>query len=132
MYGDIDEAGFFEGEINGVRGLVPSNFLSEITDDYNQQMGSKHYQLRSNQPITRYQGANSSNNAVSGSGMGARGPPPPPRDNQNVRGLRKTGEFAVFVQCFSMFQNDYLHFCACWYSMLKMFYGQGVTLQGKL
>jgi RIMS-binding protein 2 len=29
IYGDMDEDGFFMGEINGVRGLVPSNFLSE-------------------------------------------------------------------------------------------------------
>jgi len=29
VYGDMDEDGFFMGEINGVRGLVPSNFLSE-------------------------------------------------------------------------------------------------------
>ncbi|CAG2104011.1 unnamed protein product, partial [Medioppia subpectinata] len=29
IYGDMDEDGFFMGEVNGVRGLVPSNFLSE-------------------------------------------------------------------------------------------------------
>ena len=31
VYGDMDEDGFFMGEVNGVRGLVPSNFLSETT-----------------------------------------------------------------------------------------------------
>lgn len=31
VYGDMDEDGFFMGEVNGVRGLVPSNFLSEAT-----------------------------------------------------------------------------------------------------
>lgn len=29
VYGDMDEDGFYMGELNGVRGLVPSNFLSE-------------------------------------------------------------------------------------------------------
>lgn len=29
VYGDMDEDGFYMGEINSVRGLVPSNFLSE-------------------------------------------------------------------------------------------------------
>jgi len=28
-YGEMDEDGFFMGEVNGVRGLVPSNFLSD-------------------------------------------------------------------------------------------------------
>uniref|UniRef100_A0A3Q3JUS2 RIMS-binding protein 2 n=1 Tax=Monopterus albus TaxID=43700 RepID=A0A3Q3JUS2_MONAL len=31
--GDIDEDGFYYGEINGHRGLVPSNFLEEVPDD---------------------------------------------------------------------------------------------------
>ncbi|CAD5221140.1 unnamed protein product [Bursaphelenchus xylophilus] len=30
LYGDVDEDGFFIGELNGVRGLVPSNFLQPI------------------------------------------------------------------------------------------------------
>ncbi|XP_076364305.1 uncharacterized protein LOC143253797 isoform X3 [Tachypleus tridentatus] len=34
VYGDMDEDGFFMGEINGVRGLVPSNFLTEAPADY--------------------------------------------------------------------------------------------------
>lgn len=29
IYGDMDEDGFYMGELNGVRGLVPSNFLTE-------------------------------------------------------------------------------------------------------
>lgn len=28
VYGDVDEDGFFVGELNGRRGLVPSNFLT--------------------------------------------------------------------------------------------------------
>ncbi|RWS10368.1 RIMS-binding protein 2-like protein [Dinothrombium tinctorium] len=33
IYGDMDEDGFYMGEINGVRGLVPSNFLTEVTSN---------------------------------------------------------------------------------------------------
>ena len=29
VYGDMDEDGFYHGELNGMRGLVPSNFLTE-------------------------------------------------------------------------------------------------------
>lgn len=31
VYGDMDEDGFFMGELNGVRGLVPSNFMTEAS-----------------------------------------------------------------------------------------------------
>lgn len=34
VYGEMDEDGFFMGELNGVRGLVPSNFLTEAPPDY--------------------------------------------------------------------------------------------------
>lgn len=34
VYGDMDEDGFFMGELDGVRGLVPSNFLTEATEQY--------------------------------------------------------------------------------------------------
>ena len=35
VYGEMDDDGFFMGEQNGRRGLVPSNFLQEapLTDD---------------------------------------------------------------------------------------------------
>lgn len=29
VYGDMDGDGFYMGELDGVRGLVPSNFLAE-------------------------------------------------------------------------------------------------------
>lgn len=29
VYGDMDEDGFYVGETNGMRGLVPSNFLAD-------------------------------------------------------------------------------------------------------
>lgn len=33
VYGEMDEDGFYAGEVNGVRGLVPSNFLQEAPGD---------------------------------------------------------------------------------------------------
>uniref|UniRef100_A0A4W5M4W8 RIMS binding protein 2 n=1 Tax=Hucho hucho TaxID=62062 RepID=A0A4W5M4W8_9TELE len=33
VFGEIDEDGFYYGEINGHRGLVPSNFLEEVPDN---------------------------------------------------------------------------------------------------
>ena len=30
IYGEMDDDGFFMGELNGARGLVPSNFLADI------------------------------------------------------------------------------------------------------
>ncbi|KAL3858376.1 hypothetical protein ACJMK2_012967, partial [Sinanodonta woodiana] len=35
IYGEMDDDGFFQGELNGMRGLVPSNFLQEygVSDD---------------------------------------------------------------------------------------------------
>ena len=30
IYGEMDDDGFFMGEIEGQRGLVPSNFLADI------------------------------------------------------------------------------------------------------
>ncbi|XP_047229514.1 RIMS-binding protein 2 isoform X3 [Girardinichthys multiradiatus] len=33
VFGDIDEDGFYYGELNGHHGLVPSNFLEEVPDD---------------------------------------------------------------------------------------------------
>uniref|UniRef100_T1IHF1 SH3 domain-containing protein n=1 Tax=Strigamia maritima TaxID=126957 RepID=T1IHF1_STRMM len=45
VYGDLDEDGFYCGEINGVRGLVPSNFLTETTQDYRQSISSSNFTL---------------------------------------------------------------------------------------
>ncbi|XP_069789662.1 RIMS-binding protein 2 [Narcine bancroftii] len=33
VWGELDEDGFYYGEINGHKGLVPSNFLEEVPDD---------------------------------------------------------------------------------------------------
>lgn len=35
VYGEMDEDGFYMGEVNGIRGLIPSNFLTETTDGSN-------------------------------------------------------------------------------------------------
>ena len=34
VYGDMDDDGFYLGELRGQRGLVPSNFLTEAPPDY--------------------------------------------------------------------------------------------------
>lgn len=34
IFGEMDEDGFYNAEIEGVRGLVPSNFLAEATDQF--------------------------------------------------------------------------------------------------
>ncbi|XP_050317259.1 RIMS-binding protein 2 isoform X10 [Bactrocera neohumeralis] len=67
VYGDMDEDGFYMGELDGIRGLVPSNFLAEAPDQYNNQMGPA--------------GRGGLSQRGRGQGPGARGPPPPPRDN---------------------------------------------------
>ncbi|XP_059484773.1 uncharacterized protein LOC132202027 isoform X15 [Neocloeon triangulifer] len=66
VYGEMDDDGFFMGELDGLRGLVPSNFLAESTD------------------LDHRQGR--------GPGPGARGPPPPPRgpaDRRRAEGPRR-------------------------------------------
>lgn len=70
VYGDMDEDGFYMGELDGIRGLVPSNFLQDA--DPTQQGG----------PTAANVAQRSINNRNRGmSGSGARGPAPPPRDN---------------------------------------------------
>ncbi|XP_066905379.1 RIMS-binding protein 2 [Halyomorpha halys] len=56
VYGEMDDDGFYMGELDGVRGLVPSNFLTEAEP-----------------------GKRSTRQGDRGHGPGARGPPPPPR-----------------------------------------------------
>lgn len=61
------------GEIDGVRGLVPSNFLSEAPDQYGAQA-----------PTAGSVAQRQLNSRGRGIGPGARGPPPPPRDNMGM------------------------------------------------
>lgn len=90
VYGDMDEDGFYMGELDGVRGLVPSNFLTEATEQYSD-VNKKHQnfvpgatgsvagaQRTIGDPAAAAAAAANRNRAQ---GPGARGPPPPPRDN---------------------------------------------------
>lgn len=86
VYGEMDDDGFYLGEIDGQRGLVPSNFLAEVTDQYNQ----------SNQQGQQGGGAMMGRGQRGrGHGPGARGPPPPPRDNRMPQ--RKTGNTRAYL-----------------------------------
>ena len=39
VYGDMDDDGFYLAELRGQRGLVPSNFLSEVPNQGRQALG---------------------------------------------------------------------------------------------
>lgn len=75
------------GELDGVRGLVPSNFLTEAPEQYNNQGGP-------GGPV----GMNPAQRNVAGRGRGqgpgpgARGPPPPPRDNMGPGGMNQVNQ----------------------------------------
>lgn len=69
VYGDMDEDGFYMGEIDGVRGLVPSNFLAEADSHQAGAMSANQRNLNS-----RGRGIGPT------PGAGAIGPRPPPRD----------------------------------------------------
>lgn len=71
VYGDMDEDGFYMGELDGIRGLVPSNFLQEADP---QQGGPTAANVAQRSLQNR-------NRGMSGPGAGVRGPAPPPRDN---------------------------------------------------
>ncbi|XP_069684047.1 RIMS-binding protein 2 isoform X8 [Periplaneta americana] len=71
VYGDMDDDGFYMGELDGVRGLVPSNFLTEAPPDYSNGGGGP----RQGRPPPQDRSGRGG-----GHGPGARGPPPPPRD----------------------------------------------------
>lgn len=73
----MDDDGFYMGEIDGLRGLVPSNFLTEAPEQYSAGQTSQ-------QGVVQTRGGQRGR----GTGPGARGPPPPPRDNQ-MRGRNK-------------------------------------------
>ncbi|XP_017774492.1 PREDICTED: uncharacterized protein LOC108561183 isoform X4 [Nicrophorus vespilloides] len=96
VYGEMDDDGFYMGEIEGVRGLVPSNFLTEAPDQYGGGAGGaaavgagvsglQQQQQQQQMGIGRGGGQQGAYNAMQrggrGHGPGARGPPPPPRDN---------------------------------------------------
>lgn len=74
----MDDDGFYMGELDGIRGLVPSNFLTEAPPDYNNGSGPPRQQRMPPQD-------HRSGRPVGGHGPGARGPPPPPRDARDRR-----------------------------------------------
>ncbi|XP_075220462.1 RIMS binding protein [Lycorma delicatula] len=87
VYGEMDDDGFYMGELDGVRGLVPSNFLTEAPPDYNNGAGP---------PIRGPPPSRAPGRGVPGDrgyGPGARGPPLPPRDavqpRMDARGDRR-------------------------------------------
>lgn len=76
VYGDMDDDGFFMGELNGVRGLVPSNFLTEAPPDY--EGGARGGGRRGGPGMAPHLGPPDHRGRPPG--PGARGPPPPPRE----------------------------------------------------
>jgi len=84
VYGDMDDDGFYMGELNGVRGLVPSNFLTEAPGQNQGQppQGSR-------RPGGQSQGP------------GARGPPPPPREPPPAGHRRGKGKHAIRYHSYS-------------------------------
>ncbi|CAL4059253.1 unnamed protein product [Meganyctiphanes norvegica] len=79
VYGDMDDDGFYMGELRGQRGLVPSNFLQDAPQDYNDDHRSRRDNLDPRERMMNQRGP----------GPGAHGPPPPPRPDQRDR--RKGG-----------------------------------------
>ncbi|CAB0000755.1 unnamed protein product, partial [Nesidiocoris tenuis] len=81
----MDDDGFYMGELDGVRGLVPSNFLTEAPPEYNTggTSGSQQGGIKGNRggPPQRLMQQDRSQ-GDRGHGPGARGPPPPPRSDQ--------------------------------------------------
>lgn len=82
VYGDMDEDGFYMGELDGVRGLVPSNFLAEAPEQYNNQMG----------PGGPQAAQRNLNNRTRPQGPGARGPAPPSTSNMMPGAMNQRGQ----------------------------------------
>lgn len=99
VYGEMDEDGFFMGELDGVRGLVPSNFLTEAPDQYNNPPGSAgtggmNIQRNPNSTSAAVNLNQRNSLPAQPTGPGARGPPPPPREigkyiNSNIQRFKQ-------------------------------------------
>ncbi|XP_052738774.1 uncharacterized protein LOC112051556 isoform X3 [Bicyclus anynana] len=83
VYGDMDDDGFFMAEIDGVKGLVPSNFLADATttSDYVPQIPPGVGVVGGRPAVTGANPGGQGRGRGPPPGPGARGPPPPPRDN---------------------------------------------------
>ncbi|XP_050441109.1 uncharacterized protein LOC126846058 isoform X4 [Adelges cooleyi] len=81
IYGEMDDDGFYRGECNGVRGLVPSNFLMEVGADYGPEdaVGAQQQSKGHTRQSQQQQQQQQQTQDMRGHGPGARGPPPPPR-----------------------------------------------------
>ncbi|KAG8236810.1 hypothetical protein J437_LFUL014076 [Ladona fulva] len=93
VYGEMDDDGFYMGELDGVRGLVPSNFLTEAPGPQGPGGPGGMGVGPPPQPGSDYNGSrrggregrggdmgNYDRTRTRGHGPGARGPPPPPRE----------------------------------------------------
>ena len=94
VYGDMDEDGFFMGELHGRRGLVPSNFLTEAPADYRTK-DSSHISQRGEERGPD-KGVNDIHNSP-GHGPGSYGPPPPPREHRQDGGQRREGKHVQLI-----------------------------------
>lgn len=47
VFGDMDINGYFEADVNGVRGLVPSLYVEEVEDDNDSDLALEEYLSRS-------------------------------------------------------------------------------------
>lgn len=74
VYGEMGDDGFYMGELDGVRGLVPSNFLTEAPPEYGGKGGGRQVGAAVGAPAV------GTHRQDRGHGPGARGPPPPPRN----------------------------------------------------
>ena len=58
VFGEMDDDGFFIGELNGRRGLVPSNFLTDVPQNYFFKDAPKPlHQINGGSPLNRLGGS---------------------------------------------------------------------------
>lgn len=117
----MDEDGFFMGELDGVRGLVPSNFLTEAPDQYsNQGPNANNLAQRT---------LNNASNRGRGIGPGGRGPPPPSGGlgGLNQRGPQRKGMFALVQSGFYSFFFPFYVFSTFYFSTLTLSLSQNYS-----
>lgn len=94
----MDEDGFYMGELDGVRGLVPSNFLTDAPDQYSNQMGGPNAAQRNMNSRGRGQGLNTRGGMQqTRDGMGAMGT----MGGMNQRGQQRKGMLSRFNNIFT-------------------------------
>lgn len=111
MKGEPDDDGFYLGEVDGMQGLVPSNYLQEV-DEFPED-AAPHHSGQGNRNVIRPVQRDRNR----GHGPGARGPPPPPRDGMPPRGDprdRRKGMYeensqSHFLYAFNVFFPIFIH-----------------------